>query len=128
LYSVLLGAFAGFALLVSGIGIFGVLSYSVAQRTREIGVRSALGATSREITGLIMRQGLRVAVWGIAIGLATAFLLARQVGSLLYGVSARDPWTFAAVPVVLVAVTVLACYVPARRAARVDPLSVLKGQ
>ncbi len=128
LYSVLLGAFAGFALLVSGIGIFGVLSYSVAQRTREIGVRSALGATSREIAGLIIRQGLRVAIWGIAIGLAAAFLLARQVGSLLYGVSARDPLTFAVVPVVLIAVTMLACYVPARRATRVDPLSVLKGQ
>ena len=89
LYSVLLGAFAGFALLVSGIGIFGVLSYSVAQRTREIGVRSALGASSRNITALVVRQGLGVTVWGIVIGLGAAFVLARQAGSLLYGVTAE---------------------------------------
>ena len=128
LYSVLLGAFAGFALLVSGIGIFGVLSYSVAQRTREIGVRSALGATPRNITALVVRQGLGVTLWGVAIGLVAAFLFARQIGSLLYGVSASDPLSFGVVPVVLLAVAALACYAPARRAARVDPLSVLKGQ
>ena len=128
LYSVLLGAFAGFALLVSGIGIFGVLSYSVAQRAREIGVRSALGATSRNITALVVRQGLGVTVWGIVVGLGAAFVLARQAGSLLYGVTASDPVSFAVVPIVLLAVAAIACYAPARRAARVDPLSVLKGQ
>jgi len=128
LYSVLLGAFASFALLVSGIGIFGVLSYSVAQRTREIGVRSALGASSRDITALVVRQGLGVTIWGVVIGLSVAFLLARQVSSLLFGITPSDPLSFAIVPVVLITVAAAACYAPARRAARVDPLSVLKGQ
>ncbi len=128
LYAVVLGAFAGFALLVSGLGLFGVLSYSVAQRSREIGVRSALGATPRHIAALVLRQGLTVTLAGIAIGLAAAFVLARNLGALLYGVAAADPMSFAVVPVTLVIVSALACYPPARRAARVDPLSVLKGQ
>ena len=128
LYAMVLGAFAGFAVLVSGIGLFGVLSYSVAQRGREIGVRSALGATPRDIVALIVRQGLGVTVWGVAIGLSVAFVMAREVSSLLYGVTASDPLSFVAVPIVLIAVAAVACYAPARRAARVDPLSVLRGQ
>jgi putative ABC transport system permease protein len=127
LYALLVGVFAVFVLLVSGIGLFGVLSYSVAQRAREIGVRTALGARPWDIAALVVRQGLAVTLSGISVGLLVALAGARRLASLLYGVTSSDPVSYAAVAVVLLTVAGVACYLPARRAARVDPLQVLKG-
>jgi hypothetical protein len=126
LYALLLGTFAVFALLVAGTGLFVVLSYNVAQRTREIGVRAALGATPAHLVGLVLRQGVTITIAGAVAGLAAAALLVKYVGTLLYGVTTTDPWTFGLVPVVLVAAAAAACYAPARRAARIDPLKALK--
>jgi putative ABC transport system permease protein len=126
LYAVLLGAFAGFALLIAGIGLFGVLSYSVAQRTREIGVRAALGARPGDIVRLVVRQGLLVTIGGVAAGLAAAAFLVRFLATLLYGVTASDPLSFVIVPAAVLLVAASACYLPARRAARVDPLRALR--
>ena len=123
----LLGGFAGFALVIAAVGLFGLLSYVVAQRSREIAVRSALGARPSQIVGLVVRQGLTIAVCGIVAGMAAAMVLARSMATLLYGVTPHDTITFIAVPLLLLAVTALACFVPARRAARLDPLRVLKG-
>ena len=125
-YAVLLSAFGVFALLIAGVGLFGVLSYSVAQRSREIGVRSALGAQPRDIVAMVMRQGLAIAAAGLAVGLSLAYALGGYVGSFLYGVTRYDGWSFAIVAATLMAVSVVACAVPARRAAQVDPLTVLK--
>jgi putative ABC transport system permease protein len=126
LYAVLLGAFAAFALLIAGVGLFGVLSYSVAQRTREIGVRAALGARPRDIVRLVVRQGLLVTIGGVAAGLFAATLLVRFLATLLYGVSASDPTSFVIVPAAVLLVAAAACYLPARRASRVDPLRALR--
>ncbi len=126
LYAVVLGGFAGFALLIAGIGLFGVLSYSVAQRTREIGVRAALGARPADIVRLVVGQGLAVTLAGAAIGIAAAYLLARFISTLLFGVEAHDPLTFVLVPAVLVVVSLAACYWPARRAASIDPLRAMR--
>ncbi len=126
LYAVLLGGFAAFALAVAGVGLFGVLSYSVSLRAREIGVRASLGATPWSIIGLVVRQATLVTSAGLVVGLGAAFLLARSISSLLYGVAATDPMTFIAVGAVLAIVAVVACLVPARRAARVDPVRVLR--
>ena len=126
LYAVVLSAFAGFALLISGMGLFGVLSYNVAQRSREIGVRAALGARPLAIVFLVLRQGMGPTSVGLIVGLGAAFGLARYAGTLLFGVRARDPFSFIAVPALLLVVALVACYVPARRAARVDPLKVLR--
>jgi putative ABC transport system permease protein len=123
---VLLGLFSGLALILGAIGIYGVISYSVAQRTREIGVRMALGAPRRDVFQLVVGEGLKLAGSGIAIGIAAAFGLARLMSSLLYGVSAADFETFAVVAIVLGLVALLACYVPARRAMRVDPMVALR--
>jgi putative ABC transport system permease protein len=123
----LVGVFAGVALLLSAIGLFGVMAYVVAQRTREIGVRLALGAARRDIFRLVLGRGIVLAGVGAAIGVAGAFWLTSIMQSLLYSVSARDPQTFVAVPLLLVAVALLACYVPARRAMRVDPVTALRG-
>ena len=122
----LLSVFAGLALVLACIGIYGVMAYSVVQRTHEIGIRMALGAQRRDVMQLILGQGARVAFVGIAIGLLAAFALTRLIASLLYGVSATDPLTFAAVAIALVSVALLACYIPARRAMRVDPLVALR--
>jgi predicted permease len=128
LYAVLLGGFAVFALGIASVGLFGVLAYSVAQRTREIGVRTALGARPVDILTLVMRQGLSIAVAGLAIGLAVAAAATRWLSNLLYGVTAYDAAIFAAVPACLLVVAVVACLVPARRAARLDPLRALLGR
>ena len=126
LYAVLLGGFAIFALAIAGVGLFGVLSYSVAQRTREIGVRTALGATPGAIVRLVVGQGLTMTVVGLAAGLLASVWLAGLLGTFLYGVSAHDAVTFVTVPLVLLLVALIACAVPARRAARVDPQRVLR--
>jgi putative ABC transport system permease protein len=118
--------FAVLALVLAAVGVYGVISYAVAQRTRELGVRLALGASRRQVLGLVLRQGARLAVVGVAIGLAGALALTRVVASLLYGVAALDPLTFAVVPIVLAAAAILATLAPARRATRVDPLIAMR--
>jgi predicted permease len=122
----LLGAFAGLALLLAGVGLYGVVSYSVGQRTREIGIRVALGATSRSIVSMTMKQGLKLASAGLLIGLAAALALTRFLQSMLYEVSPFDPLSFGIVAFVLAGVGVIACWLPARRAARVDPMEALR--
>jgi ABC-type antimicrobial peptide transport system permease subunit len=102
------------------------MSYAVAQRSREVGIRIALGATPGSVLSMVLGQGLRLAVFGTACGLAGALLLARLFAGLLYGVAARDPFTFVAVPVILLAIGALASYFPARRAAVIDPVSTLR--
>ncbi len=122
----LLGIFAGLALVLAATGIYGVVAYLVTQGTREIGIRIALGASRRGILGFIVRQGLILAVTGVAIGLAGAFMLTRFMSSLLFGITATDVSTFSAIPLLLILVALLASYLPARRAARVDPMVSLR--
>ena len=124
--SVLIASFAGLALLLAAIGIFGVMSYSVAQRSHEIGIRVALGAQSNQILRLVVGQGLLLALIGAAAGLAGAFALTRYLRSLLFEVSPTDPWTFIAVPLVLCTVALAASYLPARKAMEVDPMQALR--
>jgi putative ABC transport system permease protein len=119
-------AFAALALVLGIIGIYGVLSFLVSQRTREIGVRIALGAQRGEVLYLVMKEGAKFSFAGIAVGLAGAFLVTRLMSSELYGVSPLDPMTYLGVALVMAAVTLLACYVPTRRAMRVDPMVALR--
>ncbi|MGI9182538.1 MAG: ABC transporter permease [Longimicrobiaceae bacterium] len=128
LYLWLLGTFAGIALLLAAAGIYGVISHSVTQRTREIGIRMALGAGAGTVLGLVVRHGATLALLGLVIGVSAAFALTRLLQGLLYGVSATDPLTFAAVGVLLTSVAMLASYLPARRATRVDPMIALRAE
>ena len=123
---VLLAVFASLALTLAGIGIYGIVAYAVTERTHEIGVRLALGAQRRDVMAMIVAQGMAMAAAGAAVGVVSALLLTRLMKSLLFGVSAADPITFAAIPLLLAAVAFVACYLPARRATRVDPLAALR--
>jgi putative ABC transport system permease protein len=123
---IVIGFFGIIALLLATAGVFGVMAYSVSRRTQEIGVRVALGARSRDVLTMILSQGLRTIVIGLVIGTAAALGLTRTVKSLLFDVTATDPLTFAAVIVLLSATALLACYIPARRAAKVDPMVALR--
>src|SRR5207253_8308860 len=124
--TLLFGLFAGLATLLAGVGIFGVMNYSVTLRTREIGIRMALGAQPGQVLMLVLKQGLLLTTVGIGIGLGGALLLTRLISGLLFGVAATDPMTFAAIVVLLAVVSLIACYIPARRATRVDPLVGLR--
>ena len=123
---VLIGSFAVLALVLAGVGVYGVMAYVVTQRGHEIGIRMALGAHHRDILGMVLRQGLRLALIGIAAGLAGAFVLTHLMSSLLFHVSALDGETFALGATALGGIVLLACYLPARRATRVDPLVALR--
>src|SRR5437764_5505908 len=123
---VILGVFAVVALLLSVTGIYGVISYSVTQRTQEIGIRIALGATVTDILKMTIWHGFKLVVAGLAVGVAGALALTRLLSSLLFNISATDPLTFAVVSLVLAAVALAACYIPARRATRVDPMIALR--
>jgi ABC-type antimicrobial peptide transport system permease subunit len=122
----LAAAFAVLATLLAGLGIYGVLAYGVAQRRREIGIRMALGARAADVRALVVGQAMTLAVIGVAVGVAAAIALTRVLASLLFGVSASDPLTFAGVCVLLMMVVAAAAYLPARRATRVDPLVALR--
>jgi ABC-type antimicrobial peptide transport system permease subunit len=127
-YVLLLSIFAALALVLAVVGIYGVIAYAVQQRSREIGIRIALGASTERVVGMVVRRGLTLAVIGVALGTAGAYAVTRVLQSLLFGVSARDPLTFAAVAALLGGVAVLASWIPARRAARVDPLTAMRAE
>jgi putative ABC transport system permease protein len=126
LNATLLGVFAGVALLVAAIGIYGVLAYSVSLRTKEIGLRMALGAGRGRVRGLVVREGMAVAVAGIAIGIAASVAVSRLITALVFGVSVRDASTYVGVAMVLAIVALASCVVPAVRASRVDPMAALR--
>jgi len=122
----LIGAFAGLALTLAAVGIYGVMAYSVSHRTREIGIRIALGAQQQTVLRLILGQGARLALIGVVVGIVGALGLTQVMASLLFGVSARDWATFSVVPWIVIAMILAGCYVPARRAAKVDPMVALR--
>jgi putative ABC transport system permease protein len=127
-YATLVAIFAVVALMLAAVGLYGVIAYAVSQRTHELGVRVALGATGERIARMVVGQGLALALAGVTVGIVAAILVTRVLSSLLFGVSAIDPLTFGAVLAVLLAVAAVASYVPARRAARVDPLVAMRGE
>jgi putative ABC transport system permease protein len=112
--------------VLSGIGLYGVISYSVVQRTREIGIRAALGASAKNILGLILRSGMKLTAIGLVLGIAGAFGLTRFLSSMLFGVGTYDPVTVSAVAAILALMALLACYIPARRATKANPLVALR--
>ena len=122
----LLSVFSSLAVTLAVIGIYGVMAYSISQRTREIGVRMALGARAQDVLKLILKQGGRLILWGVAVGSIVGFGLTHFMGRLLFEVKPTDPLTFVSMPVLLAIVALLACYIPARRAARVDPMVALR--
>jgi putative ABC transport system permease protein len=124
--AMLFSVFAALALVLAATGVYGVLSYSVSQRIHEVGIRMALGARSRDVLRLFIGQGMRLVLLGLVIGLGGAFVLTRLLSSLLFGVSTTDTATFVVVATILTLVGVLACYLPARRAATIDPLVALR--
>ena len=124
--AILLGSFALLALLLAALGVGGVLATSVSRRRQEIGVRLALGAQRGDVVRLVVRQGMVLAIAGVAIGLPVSFALTRLISSLLFEVTPRDPITFAAVTTLLIGVAAVACYLPARRATRIEPIVALR--
>jgi putative ABC transport system permease protein len=122
----LITTFAAFALILAAIGIYGVLSFWVNQRTREMGIRLALGASQKNILRVVVREGIKLTVIGLAIGVPLAMGLTNLLPNVLYGVSRHDPATFVVIALLLMSVAVLACYIPARRAATVDPMIALR--
>jgi ABC-type antimicrobial peptide transport system permease subunit len=125
---VLMLVFAGVALLLAAVGIYGVMSYSVAQRTQEIGIRVALGATAANVLGLVVKDGMRLVAGGLVLGIGGALLVTRLITSLLYDVSASDALTYAVIAFLLAAVAFVAIVIPARRATRVDPIQSLRSE
>jgi ABC-type antimicrobial peptide transport system permease subunit len=126
--AMLLTGFGGLALLLAVVGVYGVLSYSVNQQTREIGIRMAMGAQSGRILGLVVGQGMRLAIVGLILGTLIALAATRVLSSLLFGVSAHDPLIFGGVSLILATAAILACYIPARRATKVDPIIALRDE
>jgi putative ABC transport system permease protein len=120
------GMFAGLAVILAGVGVYGVMAYSVVRRTHEIGIRMALGAERRDVIGLVLRRGALLAAIGTLLGFAGALALTRFLSNLLYGVTVRDPLTFVGVSLILAAVALMASYIPARRATKVDPIVALR--
>jgi len=124
--ALLLGLFAALALVLACVGLYGVISYAVAQRTHEIGVRMALGAQPVDVLRLVLRQGMGLTIVGLIIGVGVGSIATRVLTDMLFGVTPRDPLTFIGVPALLLLVAFLACYIPARRATRIDPLVALR--
>lgn len=127
-YAILLGSFAGIALIIAALGIYGVISYTVSQRTRELGIRIALGAQRERVLQLVIRQGMRLTLFGVAVGLVGAYILTRVIASMLFGVAPADPLTFGGVAMVFVGIASIASYLPARRAASVDPIIAMRAE